>query len=59
MIGIVLTGIWLTEITHFFLLLANLQNTGLALYKRHLRVGLVTAMGIHQTICNYFNINLG
>jgi len=59
-IGLILTAIWLTELTHFFLFLANQPSMLTSeLYKRHIQAGLVAALGIHQSICNYFNINLG
>ena len=58
--GLILTALGLTELIHFFLFLANHPfRITFHWYQRHLQAGLMAALGIHQSICNYFNINMG
>ena len=58
--GLILTVLGLTELIHFFLFLANHPfRITFHWYQRHIQAGLMAALGIHQSICNYFNINMG
>ena len=58
--GLILTALGLTELIHFFLFLANHPSRiTFHWYQRHIQAGLMVALGIHQSICNYFNTNMG